>query len=91
MFNLLIMIDLDKLQLEIDDLLESETNESILNWYINQSVAKYKKYLGEGDFYTLERENCHGKIIVDSRIIAAKLENGNEYADEKSSPYSDAA
>lgn len=57
------MIDLKKLEREIDDLLESETEESILNWYMSKKFPTYKTQLGEGEFHTLSIPDLYSKVI----------------------------
>jgi hypothetical protein len=47
------MVDLNELQKEIDSLLESETDESLMNWYMSKKFPDYKKVLGSGKFQSL--------------------------------------
>jgi hypothetical protein len=48
------MIDLKELQKEIDELLDNETDESLLNWYMSKKFASCKAVLGEGTFGNLD-------------------------------------
>lgn len=50
------MIDLNKLQQEIDDLFESETDESILNWYMTRKFSSHNSLLGKGHFYNIDEK-----------------------------------
>ena len=45
------MVDLKELQKEIDNLLDNETDESLLNWYMSKRFPDYKTILGAGEFY----------------------------------------
>ncbi|RZS71653.1 hypothetical protein [Pseudobacter ginsenosidimutans] len=67
------MVDLNKLQAQIDSLLENETDESILNWYLDQKVEKYKNLLGEGKFSNLKDESC----TLNTQGIASNLARQN--------------
>ena len=51
-----VMINLLDLQEEIDELLEKETDESLLNWYNNfqgKKKSAMESYMGEGDFFSV--------------------------------------
>ena len=47
------MIDLDKLQKKIDNLLESETSESMNSWLLQKRFANINTLLGEGSFISM--------------------------------------
>jgi len=44
------MVDLNELQKEIDALIDNETDDSLLNWYMAKQFPSYKSLLGDGDF-----------------------------------------
>ncbi len=48
------MIDLDKLDKEIDELLEQETSDSLTKWLLNKRLGGFTKLLGEGSFVNMQ-------------------------------------
>ena len=50
------MIDLEKLEKEIDELLESETSSSLTNWLLNKRFGNLNSVLGNGTFVSLESQ-----------------------------------
>lgn len=50
------MIDLNELQKEIDDLLDNETNESLLKWYMSKKFPNYQKVMGEGELFAIDND-----------------------------------
>jgi hypothetical protein len=47
------MIDLKELETKIDQLLESETQESLTNWLTNKRRKSLNQLLGNGNFFNL--------------------------------------
>lgn len=43
------MLDLDKLEKQLDEVLAKESSESLTNWLLNNRKKSYKNYLGEGN------------------------------------------
>lgn len=58
------MLDLKKIEKEIDNLLASETQESLRNWLNSQNEANVDSYLGEGKY--LETLLSEVSCIVDT-------------------------
>ena len=52
------MVDLKVLQDEIDNLLEKETDDSLLEWYMSKKFPDFRHLLGEGNFFNLMQELC---------------------------------
>lgn len=50
------MIDLEKLEKEIDELLESETSSSLTNWLLNKRFGNLNSVLGNGTFVSLQSQ-----------------------------------
>lgn len=78
------MIDLKVLQLEIDSLLDNETDESLMQWYANQNISNYKDFLGAGEFINLDLFNAEryaGEIINPSCDIEIKSSLQGQGAD----------
>lgn len=48
------MIDLKALDREIDELLESKSDEDLLNWLESYNNKNIESYIGEGQFYKME-------------------------------------
>ena len=51
------MLDLSKLEKEIDALLESETEETLSSWLFNKRFGALNKILGTGTFVSLKSQN----------------------------------
>ncbi|MFO7940850.1 MAG: hypothetical protein R6U66_13970 [Bacteroidales bacterium] len=51
------MIDLDKLDKEIDELFEQETSDSLTKWLLNKRLGDYTKLLGNGSFINMQSKN----------------------------------
>ena len=49
------MIDLDKLEQEIDTLLEQETGSSLTKWLLNKRFGHLNNLLGNGSFVSMQR------------------------------------
>ena len=47
------MINLEKLQKDIDVLLENETSQSLSNWIFKRKFSDLNKILGDGEFVSL--------------------------------------
>lgn len=54
------MLDLDKLEKQLDEALAKETKESMLEWLKNKRTSNVNTYLGEGEFRTLESKSLVG-------------------------------
>lgn len=51
------MIDLNKLEKEIDELLEKETSDSLTKWLLNKRVGNLNNLIGEGSFVGMESKS----------------------------------
>ncbi|MCD4745938.1 MAG: hypothetical protein K8R58_06535 [Bacteroidales bacterium] len=51
------MIDLDKLEQEIDTLLEKETESSLTKWLLNKRFGHLNDLLGKGTFVSMQRQS----------------------------------
>ena len=68
------MIDLTEIEKEIDNLLESETADSLREWFSNQQTVHIEKYIGVGeylpivmpeDIFILQMSNNEPQIVED--------------------------
>ncbi len=50
------MVDLEKLEQEIDNLLEKETKSTLEKWLFNKRYNKINKIIGKGTFVSLKTE-----------------------------------
>lgn len=67
------MLDLSKLEKEIDALLESETDESLTNWLFNKRFGALNEILGTGTFVSLQSQTS----FVFTSNNEAKYTSGN--------------
>ena len=83
------MIDLKKIEEQIDALLESETPESLRNWadsHYNQHIAFY---LGMGDYIVTPLQSI--KIDFDSTVPAKKVFEEPEESSARNTQFAMAA
>lgn len=48
------MIDLDKLDKEIDELFEKETSDGLTKWLLNKRFGNFNKLIGKGTFISMQ-------------------------------------
>ncbi len=77
------MIDLDKLNNEIDSLLETETEQSLANWLHNKRYSSLKKLLGEGVFVSMEVKRAAIFSCKNSAVFSSKDEKTNNNPQNK--------
>lgn len=53
------MINLEELQEQIDNLLETETSSSLTSWILNKRFKDLNHIIGEGQFVSLNLETCN--------------------------------
>ena len=63
------MIDLDKIESQIDAALAEETQESLTSWLLNKRNKGFSQFLGDGIFTSLESASfsfrpSHDVVIV---------------------------
>ena len=71
------MIDLDKLDKEIDELFEKETSDSLTKWLLNKRFGNINKLIGDGKFVSMQ--NRHNPVFVN-------LPKGNFKQDDNYTP-----
>jgi hypothetical protein len=71
------MIDLDKLDKEIDELFDKETSNSLTKWLLNKRFGNINKLIGDGKFVSMQ--NCHNPVFVN-------LTKGNFNQDDNYTP-----
>lgn len=75
-YKMLKMIDLDKLEQEIDTLLEQETRSSLTEWLLNKRFGHLNNLLGNGSFVSMQRTSMS--------MFIPKKTNGNFTTKESS-------
>lgn len=71
------MIDLDKLDKEIDKLFETETSDSLTKWLLNKRFGNINVLLGNGRFVNMLTQ----KQPLFSNKSKAVFNNKNNYSD----------
>lgn len=51
------MIDLNKLDKEIDELFENETESSLTSWLMNKRFGSFEKLVGNGKFVAMQKKS----------------------------------
>lgn len=69
------MIDLNKLEKQIDELIEQETSESLISWLLEKRIADLKKMLGEGEFHAFDALNEVVKVKSQANVVPEFLDN----------------
>lgn len=69
------MIDLNKLDKEIDELFEQETSDSLTKWLLNKRLGDYTKLLGKGSFINMQNK----KQSVFSRKQNARYNSEDDF------------
>ena len=62
------MIDLDKLEQEIDALLEQETESSLTKWLLNKRFGHLNNLLGNGSFVSMQRASMSKFIPTKTNV-----------------------
>ncbi len=70
------MIDLEKLERDIDTLLESETGNSLSNWLLKKRFGNLNSVLGKGTFVSLQ---CQYQPIFSNNKSSAKFNNSDSH------------
>ncbi|MEN8123202.1 MAG: hypothetical protein ABFS35_22885 [Bacteroidota bacterium] len=70
------MIDLDKLDKEIDKLFETETSDSLTKWLLNKRFGNINVLLGNGSFVNMSTQ----KQAFFSNKSRAVFNKGNNYS-----------
>jgi hypothetical protein len=63
------MIDLAKLEREIDQLLEVETADSLLSWLYEKRISDLKKRVGQGVFDISGLNEVYEHIKISSKVL----------------------
>jgi len=71
------MIDLDKLEREVDKLFETETSDSLTKWLLNKRFGNINILLGNGSFVNMSTQ----KQPLFSNKSKAVFNNKNNYSD----------
>lgn len=70
------MIDLAKLDKEIDKLFETETSDSLTKWLLNKRYGNINVLLGNGSFVNMSSQKEH----LFSNKSEAVFKDGNNYS-----------
>lgn len=79
------MLDLKLLEKKLDEVLKTETSETLTSWLFNRRLKSFIYLLGEGDFINMP----NNEILIsqsESFIVESEI---NEYSTEYSSEYND--
>lgn len=68
------MLDLNKLEKQLDEALAKESPESLTNWLLNNRKKNYINYLGEGHLEPMSYTFPEVKIAFYSTEIKAKVQ-----------------
>jgi hypothetical protein len=71
------MLDLEKMQKELDDLLASETKESLLTWLRKKRVEKYDDFFGEGEYVPYYGQNI--ALLLEQESVPQIVDGGEDY------------
>jgi hypothetical protein len=71
------MLDLKKMQRELDDQLNKETTESLLAWLRKKRVQRFESYFGDGDCELYYGQNL--KFILKQYIDPQIVDGGDDY------------
>ncbi|MFW5701277.1 MAG: hypothetical protein ACOCWM_06260 [Cyclobacteriaceae bacterium] len=67
------MLDLEKLDKEIDELLENETSSSLTEWLVNKRYSNFNNLIGKGTFVGMKRQSF--TVLVCSQKAKFKQDN----------------
>ena len=71
------MIDLDKLEQEIDTLLEQETGSSLTKWLLNKRFGHLDLLLGTGSFVSMQRTSI--SMFIPKKTDGNFITKGSSY------------
>ncbi len=66
------MINLDKIEKKVDDLLAKETSASLNHWLFNKRYGNLNKILGSGTFVSLNNET---KVVFSSTFSSSNFKS----------------
>lgn len=73
------MIDLKKIEEQIDELLATETPETLKEWLNSQTQVGVSSYLGEGEFISISSSDIACTVETNSHGIKINEDCENNY------------